>query len=83
MGDDNICELQKMYFSKSIRGKGLGKEMLQKCFLILLSNQIFKICYLETITQLQSAIILYDKFGFKKINGALGNTSHFSCGYFI
>lgn len=30
-GDDNVCELQKMYFSKSIRGKGLGKEMLLKC----------------------------------------------------
>ena len=74
----NICELQKMYFSKSIRGKGLGKEMLQKCLNFAIESN-FKICYLETITQLQSAIILYDKFGFKKINGALGNTSHFSC----
>ncbi|MDA9357154.1 GNAT family N-acetyltransferase [Flavobacteriaceae bacterium] len=77
-GDDNICELQKMYFSKSIRGKGLGKEMLQKCLNFAIESN-FKICYLETITQLHSAIILYDKFGFKKINGALGNTSHFSC----
>ncbi len=77
-GDDNICELQKMYFSKSIRGKGLGKEMLQKCLNFAIELN-FKICYLETITQLQSAIILYDKFGFKKINGPLGNTSHFSC----
>lgn len=45
----------------------------------MLLHQIFKICYLETITQLKSAIILYDKFGFKKIDGPMGNTCHFSC----
>jgi len=77
-GDDNVCELQKMYFSKSIRGKGLGKEMLLKCLNFAVESN-FKICYLETITQLKSAIILYDKFGFKKIDGPMGNTCHFSC----
>ena len=77
-GDDNVCELQKMYFSKSIRGKGLGKEMLLKCLNFAVASN-FKICYLETITQLKSAIILYDKFGFKKIDGPMGNTCHFSC----
>ena len=76
-GDDNICELQKMYFSKSIRGKGLGKEMLLKC-LNFAAESDFKICYLETITQLKSAITLYDKFGFKKIDAPLGNTCPFS-----
>ena len=77
-GDDNVCELQKMYFSKSIRGKGLGKEMLLKCLNFAVESN-FKICYLETITQLKSAIILYDKFGFKKNDGPMGNTCHFSC----
>tara|TARA_B110000003_G_scaffold2509_1_gene2589 strand:+ start:1096 stop:1587 length:492 start_codon:yes stop_codon:yes gene_type:complete len=77
-GDDNICELQKMYFSKSIRGKGLGKEMLLKCLNFAVESN-FKTCYLETISQLKSAIILYDKFGFKKIDGPMGNTCHFSC----
>jgi len=77
-GDDNVCELQKMYFSKSIRGKGLGKKMLLKC-LNFATESNFKICYLETITQLKSAIILYDNFGFKKIDGPMGNTCHFSC----
>ena len=77
-GDDNICELQKMYFSKSIRGKGIGNEILLKCLNFAIESD-FKICYLETITQLKSAIILYEKFGFKKIEGPLGNTSHFSC----
>jgi putative acetyltransferase len=28
---ENICELQKMYFSSEARGKGLGSEMMQAC----------------------------------------------------
>ena len=32
----NICELQKMYFHKSIRGKGLGNKMIDKCLACLL-----------------------------------------------
>ena len=27
-GDDNVCELQKMYFSKLIRGKGVKKNQI-------------------------------------------------------
>jgi putative acetyltransferase len=77
-GNDNTCELQKMYFSNSIRGKGLGKRMLEKC-LDFAVNSKYKICYLETITKLDSAIILYGKFGFKRIDAPLGNTCHYSC----
>ena len=29
--NSDICELQKMYFHKSIRGKGLGDKMIDKC----------------------------------------------------
>ena len=27
----DICELQKMYFHKSVRGKGFGNKMIDKC----------------------------------------------------
>ena len=30
-GDENICELQKMYFHKSLRGRGIGDQMIQIC----------------------------------------------------
>ena len=30
-GDTNICELQKMYFHKSLRGRGIGQKMIQIC----------------------------------------------------
>ena len=28
---ENVCELQKFYFHKSLRGKGLGKYLLKLC----------------------------------------------------
>ena len=77
-GDYNTCELQKMYFAKSIRGIGLGRKMLEKCLDFALESK-FKICYLETIAKLDLAINLYEKLGFKKISYPLGNTSHYSC----
>ena len=30
-GEDEVCELQKMYFTAAARGKGLGYSMIQKC----------------------------------------------------
>ena len=30
-GDPLICELQKMYFLTEARGKGFGKQMIQRC----------------------------------------------------
>src|ERR1700754_357910 len=30
-GDENICELKKMYFLSTARGKGLGKQVLLQC----------------------------------------------------
>ncbi len=73
-----VCELQKMYFSPTIRGKGYGKIMIQKC-LEKAKSFGFEQCYLETAPQLKSAIYLYQNFGFKNLNAALGNTCHTSC----
>ena len=30
-GDINICELQKMYFHKTIRGRGIGQKLIEIC----------------------------------------------------
>src|ERR1700741_4353860 len=32
-GDENTCELKKMYFLPDARGKGLGQKVLLKCLL--------------------------------------------------
>jgi len=80
-GDADTCELKKMYFLPIARGKGLGQKLLQKC--LASAKEIgYRYCYLETFNTMKSAIRLYDKNGFIKIPGALGNTGHFACDTF-
>ena len=80
-GDEDTCELKKMYFLPEGRGKGLGQMVLTEC--LKAAKKIgFKYCYLETFNTMNSAMKLYEKNGFKKISGPLGNTGHFSCDRF-
>ena len=76
--ESDVCELQKMYFSPEIRGKGLGKKIIIKCLEQALDFG-FKTCYLETFPTLKAAIHIYESVGFKYIDKPLGNTGHFSC----
>ncbi|TXE11966.1 GNAT family N-acetyltransferase [Seonamhaeicola algicola] len=78
----HICELQKMYFSPKIRGKGYGKKMFETC-LKAAKNLGYKQCYIESAPQLKAAIHVYESFGFKHLQGALGNTGHYSCGIWM
>ena len=77
-GDVNICELQKMYFHKSIRGRGIGDKMIELCLnFAVVSN--YKKCYIETMPNMVDAQKLYIKKGFKYIDNPLGNTGHTAC----
>ena len=76
--DDSICELQKMYFSIDLRGKGYGKKLLSKC-LEAAQEMGYKYCYLETLSQLETAVNLYKQNAFKNLDTPLGNTGHNSC----
>ena len=80
-GDENTCELKKMYFLPEARGQGLGQKVLQKC-LLAAKEKGFRYCYLETFNTMKNAMKLYAKNGFIKIPGALGNTGHFACDTF-
>jgi putative acetyltransferase len=80
-GAENICELKKMYFLPEGRGLGLGQKVLTEC--LKAARQIgFEYCYLETFNTMKDAMKLYEKNGFKKISGPLGNTGHFACDTF-
>jgi len=80
-GDENTCELKKMYFLKEGRGKGFGKKMVEQC--LEAAKEIgFEYCYLETFNTMKDAMVLYGKMGFEKIPGPLGNTGHFACDTF-
>ena len=80
--DHNICELQKMYFLPSIRGKGLGHQMIEKCLSFALDNK-FEYCYIETLPYMKAAQKLYLKKGFSYIEGPIGNTGHTSCNVWL
>lgn len=80
-GDDSVCELKKMYFLKEGRGQGLGRRLVQRC-LEAAKDLGFEYCYLETFNTMKDAMKLYEKMGFDKIPGPLGNTGHFACDQF-
>jgi putative acetyltransferase len=73
-----ICELVKMYLSKNARGKGIGRLMIGKC-LQEAKNFGYTSVYLETMPELVKAVSVYEKFGFRFLNGPIGNTGHFGC----
>ena len=77
-GDVNICELQKMYFHKSIRGRGIGDKMIELCLDFAVESN-YKKCYIETMPNMVDAQKLYIKKGFKYIDNPLGNTGHTAC----
>lgn len=75
----NDCgELVKFYLSSSARGKGIGKILLQ--IVLNLSKDLkYKQLYLENFPELESAVKIYRKYGFKKLKKPLGNSGHYSC----
>lgn len=61
--NEETVELRKMYFAKELRGRGLGKQALQR--MIAAARELgFQQIYLETNSVLKEAIGLYRKFGF-------------------
>ncbi len=61
--DQTTCELRKMYLSKSFRGGGLGKLLLEDA-LAQARRMGFEKVALETASVLTEAIGLYRSYGF-------------------
>ena len=76
--DGNVCELQKMYYLPTARGRGIGTDMIQQC-LQTAAKFGFEACYLETMPFMKAAQKLYVRNGFAYIEGPMGDTGHFSC----
>jgi putative acetyltransferase len=75
---EGCAELVKFYVLAESRGKGFGKQLMQKC---LASAEEFGYAqiYLESLPELQNAVRIYEKSGFKKIEIPLGNSGHHAC----
>ena len=78
-GLPNGCvELVKLYLNPEARGKGYGKQLIEKC--IDSANEFgYESIYLETMPELHMAVGLYEACGFTYLDGPLGNTGHFGC----
>lgn len=75
---EGTCELVKLYLSTAVRGKGIGKALMQKC--IAFAGELgYKKIYLETMPELTIAIPMYEKFGFTYLSSAIGNSCHSGC----
>jgi putative acetyltransferase len=75
---EGCAELVKFYLTSSERGKGTGWQLMSRTFDSAKSlgyNQL----YLESLPELSKAISLYERAGFKFINGPLGKSGHFGC----
>jgi putative acetyltransferase len=75
------CELRKMYFLPEARGIGAGAAMMERC-LQAARDAGFRQCYLETLTGMDAAMRLYERSGFRRIDGPMGATGHGGCNTF-
>lgn len=80
-GDGDTCELRKMYFLPQARGRGAGARLMARC-LQAARDAGFRRCYLETLTGMDAAMRLYERSGFRRIAGPLGDTGHGGCNTF-
>lgn len=76
--EEEICELQKMYFLPAARGRGAGSMMMDTCLKYAKSSG-YKQCYLETLPYMEHARKLYARAGFESLEKPLGKTGHYNC----
>ncbi|MGI5308239.1 GNAT family N-acetyltransferase [Rheinheimera sp. WS51] len=77
-GSSDTCELRKLFILPTSRGLGIGKQLTEHC-LSYAKSKGYKQCYLDTLATMESAINLYEKFGFKHLSHPLAGTIHNGC----
>jgi putative acetyltransferase len=75
---EGCAELVKFYLSSSLRGKGIGRQLMEMTFNSA-KEYGYRQLYLESLPELSRAISLYEKAGFKFISGPMGDSGHFGC----
>jgi putative acetyltransferase len=74
----DTCELVKMYLVPRARGIGLGRTLIDKS-LAFARELGYQHVYLETMPELKQALKVYEKFGFRYLDGPMGNSGHTGC----
>lgn len=72
---EGYAELVKFYFSPKLRGKGMGKKLMQQV-IEAARTAGYSNLYIESFTEFSHAVSMYEKLGFKHIPNRLGNSGH-------
>ncbi len=75
---EKCTELVKFYVSNSVRGTGIGRQLMQKSeeFAIKLG---YSEIYIESLPAFGNAVRIYKKNGYSLLDHPLGNSGHFGC----
>lgn len=74
---EGCAELVKFYLSAASRGKGTGKDVMDRS-LEAAAELGYKQVYLESFPFLTAAIRIYEKSGFRRLTEQLGNSGHYA-----
>jgi putative acetyltransferase len=76
--DSDCAELVKFYLSPKIRGKGVGRQLMEKCIHSAVEMG-YKQLYLESMPEFGKAVRIYQKLGFTPLSGPMGHSGHSGC----
>ena len=76
--EDKCAELAKYYLAESERGRGTGRQLMEKC-IDSARDMAYQKLYLESMPHFSKAVRIYEKLGFRKLAGPLGNSGHTTC----
>lgn len=69
-----VCELQKLYLSKEVQGKGQARRLMDTA--LQFAEKHYTYCYLETMDIMENANRLYKKYGFELLEKPLSGSIH-------
>ena len=72
MKEKGVCELKRLYVRPQFRKNKIGKELVEKIIEVA-KKKNYSSMRLDTLSKLQPAISIYEKFGFKNISAYYDN----------
>jgi len=75
---EGCAELVKFYVAASVRGTGIGKQLMAQC-IDSAREQGYQQLYLESLPELEKAVGMYEKAGFHRLQQPVGDTGHYAC----
>ncbi len=75
---EGYVELVKFYLLADARGKGIGKELMEKSIESAKEFGYSRI-YIESLPEFYKAVTLYEKTGFIRLDKSIGESGHPGC----